>query len=162
MKQILVYQDETHIPRVVHEILDNWESQSQKRKFNAILICAFKNRVIAYYHEFKKQLAERGQTLNIAMTFSLGNENDPEHVSKEIVREMFRDYASFTGIEFIPGDLRNGEEAYFAHLIARFKRGGSRDNPTGILIDHRIVLWDFLWASVRILIRKEPVGTTPG
>lgn len=31
------YQDETHIPRVVEEILKNWDFQSQNKEFNAIL-----------------------------------------------------------------------------------------------------------------------------
>ncbi len=131
-KNILVYQDETHIPRVVCEILDNWETQSQRRKFNALLTCAYKERVVAYYHEFKKQLAARGETLNIAMTFSMGGENDPERVATEIVAEMFADYAGFTGIKFIPGDQRNGEDAYFSNLITRFKNGGSKDNPKNV------------------------------
>ncbi len=78
-QEILIYQDETHIPRVVTEILENWESQSQNREFNAILTVAYKKRVIDYYKEFKKQLAERDGSLNIAMTFSFGNENDPEN-----------------------------------------------------------------------------------
>src|SRR5690625_5756152 len=54
---ILTYHDDTHIPRVVEEIIENWELQSQNRKFNAILTVAFKERVIAYFEEFKKQLA---------------------------------------------------------------------------------------------------------
>ena len=53
-EQLLSYHDETHIPRVVEEILSNWESQSQEKFFNAILTVAYKDRVIAYYNEFKK------------------------------------------------------------------------------------------------------------
>ena len=53
---ILIYQDETHIPRVVEEVLDGWQEQSQNGEFNAILTAAYKERVIAYYHEFKKQI----------------------------------------------------------------------------------------------------------
>ena len=34
---LLIYQDEVHIPRVVSEILNNWDAQSQNRYFNAIL-----------------------------------------------------------------------------------------------------------------------------
>src|SRR5699024_8826222 len=34
--KLLFYQDETHIPRVVEEILNNWEEQSQQKVFNAI------------------------------------------------------------------------------------------------------------------------------
>src|SRR5699024_8886729 len=36
-RELLLYQDESHIPRVVEEILSNWEEQSQDRHFNAIL-----------------------------------------------------------------------------------------------------------------------------
>ena len=66
------------------------------------------------------------------MTFSFGNENDPETVPKEIMEMMFRDYAAFTGIEFIAGDKKHGEDAYFEDLIDRAARGGSGRNPKNI------------------------------
>ncbi|WP_338552910.1 HsdR family type I site-specific deoxyribonuclease [Paenibacillus sp. KS-LC4] len=130
--KLLIYQDETHIPRVVEEILNNWESQSQAREFNAILTVAYKNRVMAYYDEFKKQLTERGETLNIAMTFSFGNENDPAPLDPKIVKAMFKDYAEFTGIEFIAGDKKHGEDAYFEDIVERATRGGSGRNAKNI------------------------------
>lgn len=129
---LLTYHDETHIPRVVEEILKNWDSQSQGREFNAILTVAYKNRVIAYYEEFQKQMATRGEHLNIAMTFSFGNENDPTPLDPEIVKGMFKDYAAFTGISFVAGDKKHGEEAYFEDLVERATRGGSGRNPKNI------------------------------
>jgi type I restriction enzyme R subunit len=133
-RKILLYQDETHIPRVVEEILSNWESQSQCGEFNAILTVAYKKRVIAYYDEFKKQISERGVTLNVAMTFSFGNENenDPYNVPLKIIKGMFKDYAEFTGIEFIAGDKKHGEDAYFEDVVERATRGGSGRNPKNI------------------------------
>ncbi|MCE3198749.1 type I restriction endonuclease subunit R, EcoR124 family [Paenibacillus sonchi] len=131
-RRLLEYQDETHIPRVVEEILSNWESQSQGREFNAILTVAYKNRVIAYYNEFKKQLIERGDNLNVAMTFSFGNENDPTPLDPKIIKGMFKDYAEFTGIEFIAGDKKHGEDAYFEDVVERATRGGSGRNPKNI------------------------------
>lgn len=118
---LLVYHDETHIPRVVEEILSNWEAQSQGKFFNAILTVAYKERVIAYYQAFKKALAEMDYDLNIAMTFSFGNENDPDGISPEIIAEMFKDYGEFTGIEFRP----EYRDSYFGDLVARSTRGGS-------------------------------------
>jgi len=130
---LLVYQDETHIPRVVTSMLDNWENQSFKKEFNAFLTVAYKKRVIAYYDEFKKQLAKRDMKLNIAMTFSFGNENDPENsVPTELVERMFEDYAQYTGIEFVAGDKKHGEEAYFEDITTRTKRGGSGRNSKNI------------------------------
>lgn len=129
---LLVYQDETHIPRVVQEILDNWDTQSQNKEFNAILTVAYKKRVIDYYKEFKKQLAERGDVLNIAMTFSFGNENDPENIAVKEAAMMFKDYSEFTGIEFIAGDKKHGEQAYFEDVVERATRGGSGRNPKNI------------------------------
>ncbi len=129
---LLEYQDETHIPRVVEEILNNWESQSQGREFNAILTVAYKNRVIAYYDEFKKQLTARGEKLNVAMTFSFGNENEPTSIDPKLVEGMFKDYAAFTGIEFVAGDKKNGEDAYFEDLVERATRGGSGRNSKNI------------------------------
>ena len=129
---LLVYQDETHIPRVVQEILDNWDTQSHNKEFNAILTVAYKKRVIDYYKEFKKQLAERGDVLNIAMTFSFGNENDPENIAVKEAAMMFKDYSEFTGIEFIAGDKKHGEQAYFEDVVERATRGGSGRNPKNI------------------------------
>lgn len=130
--EILIYQDETHIPRVVTSILDNWNHQSKEKEFNAILTVAYKNRVIAYYDEFKKQLKERDMTLNIAMTFSFGNENDPDNVPVDLIKRMFKDYSEFTGIEFVAGDKKHGEMAYFEDLIERTIRGGSGRNEKNI------------------------------
>lgn len=129
---LIVYQDETHIPRVVEEILGNWGSQSQEKVFNAILTVAYKNRVIAYYNEFKKQLENRGEKLNIAMTFSFGNENDLNALDPDVIKGMFKDYATFTGIEFIVGDKKRGEDAYFEDIVERGTRGGSDRNPKNI------------------------------
>ena len=129
---LLIYQDETHIPRVVKEILDNWDAQSQNKEFNAILTVAYKKRVIDYYKEFKKQLAERGEILNIAMTFSFGNENNPENIAVKEAAMMFKDYSEFTGIEFIAGDKKHGEQAYFEDVVERATRGGSGRNPKNI------------------------------
>lgn len=129
---ILIYQDETHIPRVVTEILENWDSQSQNKEFNAILTVAYKNRVIAYFDEFKKQLIDRGESLNLAMTFSFGNENDPDNVASNVIEKMFKDYAEFTGIEFVAGHKKHGEEAYFEDVIDRATRGGSGRNSKNI------------------------------
>ncbi len=129
---LLKYEDETHIPRVVEEILNNWEGQSQGREFNAILTVAYKNRVIAYYDEFKRQLAERDKNMNVAMTFSFGNENDPDNIDPKIIKGMFKDYAEFTGIEFIAGDKKRGEDAYFEDVVERATRGGSGRNPKNI------------------------------
>ena len=131
-RKILVYQDETHIPRVVKEILSNWDKQSQTRYFNAILTVAYKDRVIAYYNEFKKQLKEQPNKINIAMTFSFGNENDIDNIPIEIIENMFRDYAEFTGIEFSSGDRKKGEEAYFEDIVFRGTHGGSGRNKKNI------------------------------
>src|SRR5699024_5224968 len=35
-RTLLEYHDEAHIPEVVTEMIDSWESQSQNRRFNAI------------------------------------------------------------------------------------------------------------------------------
>lgn len=131
-RDILIYQDDTHIPRVVEEILANWDKQSQNREFNAILTVAYKNRVIAYYNEFKKQMRGSDTKLNVAMTFSFGNENDPDNIDPKIIKEMFKDYAEFTGIEFIAGDKKHGEDAYFVDIVERATRGGSGRNGKNI------------------------------
>lgn len=131
-RKILQYQDETHIPRVVKEILENWDAQSQEKEFNALLTVAYKDRVIAYYNEFQKQLIERGEHLNIAMTFSFGKENDSDNISIDCIKKMFKDYSNYTGIEFIAGDKKRGENAYFVDIIERAPRGGSGRNPKNI------------------------------
>ncbi|MEB7691187.1 HsdR family type I site-specific deoxyribonuclease [Staphylococcus equorum] len=131
-RKLLEYHDDTHIPRVVEEIIENWESQSQKRKFNAILTVAYKKRVLAYFEEFKKQLAEQDAPFNVAMTFSFGGDEDPEPVDTKVVEDMFKNYAAFTGIEFVAGDKKQGPDAYFEDLITRATRGGSGRHPKNI------------------------------
>lgn len=130
---LLKYQDKTHIPLVVTDILNHWEEQSQNREFNAILTVARKDRAVAYFDEFQKELAERHQTLNVAVTFSFGNENDPDNIADpEIVGRMFDSYAKFTGIRFAFGDKKKGSDAYFEDLVDRANRGGSGLNPKNI------------------------------
>ncbi|MFD1363280.1 type I restriction endonuclease subunit R [Lentibacillus salinarum] len=130
---ILVYHDEMHIPRVVEEILNKWSSQSQGQVFNAILTVAYKKRVIAFYDEFKKQLEGCNDIqLNVAMTFSFGGDEDNEPVDPSVMEAMFRDYASFTGIEFVAGDKKHGEDAYYEDVVERATRGGSGRNPKNI------------------------------
>ncbi len=132
-QKLLYYHDETHIPRVVEEILNNWLDQSQDKYFNAILTVAFKHRVIAYYEEFKKQLAKRDDiVINVAMTFSFGSDADTEPTDPALIQTMFKDYAAFTGIEYAYGDKRGGEDAYYEDIVERAKRGGSDRNPKNI------------------------------
>jgi type I restriction enzyme R subunit len=45
---------------------------------------------------------------------------------------MFKDYADFTGIEFICGDKKRGEDAYFEDVSTRGTRGGSGRNKKNI------------------------------
>ncbi|MFU0770031.1 MAG: Type I restriction-modification system, restriction subunit R [Limosilactobacillus fermentum] len=131
--KLLVYHDETHIPQVVKTILENWDYQSQNKEFNAILTVARKDRAVAYFDEFQKQLVENKQDLNIAVTFSFGNENDPDNIANpELVERMFSSYEKFTGIKFAFGDKKSGSDAYFEDLVDRATRGGSGLNPTNI------------------------------
>lgn len=132
-RKLLYYHDETHIPRVVEEMLKHWMDQSQGKHFNAILTVAFKHRVIAYYEEFQKQLAERDDlSLNVAMTFSFGSDDEKEPTDPDLIRKMFKDYAAFTGIEYAYGDSKRGEAAYYEDLVERATRGGSGRNPRNI------------------------------
>lgn len=131
--KLLFYNDETHIPRVVEEILNNWEEQSQQKVFNAILTVAFKHRVIAYYEEFQKQLSERDDIyINVAMTFSFGTDGDTNPTDPELIQKMFQDYSFYTGIDYTYGNKRRGEDAYYDDLVERATRGGSGRNPKNI------------------------------
>lgn len=131
-RNILVYQDKTHIPRVVTEILANWESQSQSKEFNALLTVAYRERVLAYYDEFKKQLKDHDYKINVAMTFSFGDGNTPDGSMTSAIEAMFKDYAEFTEIEFAYGDKTKGEDAYFSDLVTRATHGGSGRNRKNI------------------------------
>ena len=66
------------------------------------------------------------------MTFSFGNENDSENIAVKEAAMMFKDYSEFTGIEFIAGDKKHGEQAYFEDVVERATRGGSGRNPKNI------------------------------
>ena len=149
---LLVYQDETHIPVVVKRILDGWEAQSQARTFNAILTVAYKSRVLAYYEEFKKQLAGQENPIHVAMTVSFGSPNAPDQLPREFVEGMFKDYAGFTGVEFVAGDQKRGEDAYYADLTRRGQQGGSGRNKRNIdliiVADQMLTGWDDKYLNV--------------
>ncbi len=131
--KLLVYHDKTHIPQVVKTILENWNYQSQNKEFNAILTTARKDRAIAYFDEFQKQLAENNQDLNIAVTFSFGDESSFHDIaSPEQVERMFASYEKFTGFKFAFGDKKADNNAYFEDLVDRSTRGGSGLNPKNI------------------------------
>ena len=131
-RNILVYQDETHIPRVVSEILNGWEKQSQNRFFNAILTTGKISRAIAYAEEFSKQQEDIDNPIHVAITFSFSNDNDIDNESRKYAERMFAYYFGFTGIKFIPGDSRHGETQYFEDLLIRTARGGSARNEKNI------------------------------
>jgi len=131
-REILQYQDKTHIPRVVEEILAGWEAQSQGRTFNAILTVEYVKRVLAYYKEFRKQLKSWKKPIHVEMTFSFGNPKAPGAVPQSVVKEMFEHYGEDTGITFTVGDKKRGEAAYFEDLISRAQRGGSGRNVNNI------------------------------
>ena len=151
-KGLLTYRDETHIPVVVKRILDGWEAQSQARTFNAILTVAYKSRVLAYYEEFKKQLAGQENPIHVAMTVSFGSPNAPDRLPREFVEGMFRDYAGFTGVEFVAGDQKRGEDAYYADLTRRGQQGGSGRNRHNIdliiVADQMLTGWDDKYLNV--------------
>ncbi len=44
------------------------------------------------------------------MTFSIGSDEDPEPVDSKVVEDMFKNYASFTGIEFVAGDQKKDKK----------------------------------------------------
>ena len=131
-RRIFVYQDETHIPRVVAEILSGWEKQSQNRFFNSILTTGQIKRAIRYAEEFKKQQEGYSDPIHVAVTFSFGNENDPDNLARKFAERMFAYYFAFTGIKFIPGDPKHGEIQYFEDLLSRTARGGSGRNEKNI------------------------------
>lgn len=132
-RKLLIYQDEVHIPRVVSDIIQNWEKQSHGRLFNAILTVAEKKRAIAYYLEFKKQLYKKNVELNIAVTFSPAGENQKEFLEEqEFIAKTYEDYATFTGISFNINDASYDESAYYDDLTERGTRGGSGRNPKNI------------------------------
>lgn len=132
-RKILVYQDEVHIPRVVSDIIQNWEKQSHGKLFNAILTVAEKKRAIAYYLEFKKQLQDKNVELNVAVTFSPAGENQKEFLEEqEFIAKTYEDYAAFTGISFNVNDMGYDESAYYDDLTERGTRGGSGRNPKNI------------------------------
>jgi len=56
----------------------------------------------------------------------------PVNIDPEIIKGMFKDYAEFTGIEFITGDKKHGEDAYFEDVVERAARGGSGRNEKNI------------------------------
>ncbi len=131
-RELVIYQDETHIPRVVSRILEDWDFQSHDRLFNAILTTGEIARAIKYWKEFNKQQKSKEHPINVAVTFSFGNENDIENIAVKEADEIFKAYESYTEQHFAFGDKKRGEKEYFEDLIIRAKRGGSKFNSKNI------------------------------
>ena len=143
LENVLEYHDELHIPQVVKSIIDNWEKHSKgsvngkkvSHKFNGLLTVARKQRVIAYYDEFKKQLAESDLKLNITATFSTGNENtDLGQKDKDNLATIFQDWHEM-GHPLYQVDAAkpdNGESGFFSDITAVFKNGGHANNEKNI------------------------------
>ena len=131
-RELIVYQDETHIPRVVSRILEDWEFMSHDRLFNAILTTEHIFRAIKYWKEFNKQQEGKERPINVAVTFSFVNENDIENIAVKEADEIFKAYERFTEQHFAYRDKKRGEKEYFEDLILRAKRGGSKFNPKNI------------------------------
>ncbi len=143
LENVLEYHDELHIPQVVKSIIDNWEKHSKgsvngkkvSHKFNGLLTVARKQRVIAYYDEFKKQLAESSLKLNITATFSTGNENtDLGQKDKDNLATIFQDWHEM-GHPLYQVDAAkpdNGESGFFSDITAVFKNGGHANNEKNI------------------------------
>lgn len=141
------YQDEKHIPQVVTLIIDDWEKQSKgiinneskPYKFNAILTVALKSRVMQYYQEFKKQLAERKVKLNFTATFSAGNGNSEEGSKDQANLRMIFDDWHVLGHPHYNVDSKKaeqGEPGFFADITSVFKNGGHglKDNNLDLII----------------------------
>lgn len=137
------YQDETHIPRVVTKILDDWEKQSKglrngaivPYKFNGILTVAKKSRVIAYYQEFKEQLAKRNMHLNITATFSLNNPNLPAGAQdKNELQMIFDDWHAMGHPRYDVGAKKDaqGEQGFFSEIASLIPNGGHGLNDKNI------------------------------
>ncbi len=131
-KEIVVYQDETHIPRVVKIMLEDWEEQSQNRFFNAILTTGRISRAVEYWKEFRKQQESNPHPINVAVTFSFGNENDQENIAVKEADAIFESYKQITELEFKLNDAKRGPQQYFEDLIDRAQKGGSGRNPKNI------------------------------
>ena len=59
------------------------------------------------------------------MTFSLGSESETDKTAPEIVEMMFKDYASFTGIEFVGEDKAKGGMPTLKCCVPEYPRSGS-------------------------------------
>lgn len=129
---IVLYQDETHIPRVVQTILKDWDFQSQDRMFNAILTTGRISRAIQYWQEFQKQQQDSPHPLNVAVTFSFGNENDQDNIAVKEAQAIFDSYRQITELEFKLHGSKNGAKEYFEDLIERAQKGGSGRDPKNV------------------------------
>lgn len=139
----ICYQDETHIPTVVSKILDDWKKQSKglrngtliPYKFNAILTVARIDRVVTYYQEFKRQLAQRNMTLNITATFSQGAENTKAGAaSKESLQEIFDDWHTMGHPQYYveAKKANQGEQGFFSDITTLIPNGGHGLNSKNI------------------------------
>lgn len=145
LEDVISYSDDKHIPRVVEQIIKDWKKQSKgilgdktdiPYKFNAMLTVAYKPRVMAYYDEFKKQLAEQdGIQLNVMATFSEDNENtEGGQEDKAYLTRLYNDWHEMGHpmYQVEASKPEQGESGFFSDITAVFKNGGHATNARNI------------------------------
>lgn len=138
--------DPDRIREVVNYILDHFDQKTKRSSFyslqgqrvsgfNSILAVSSIPAAMKYYTELKKQLSERGRTLNIAVIFSYSaNEADPEdgvpdegfdtesldRTSRDFLESAIADYNADFSVNFdtSPEKFQN----YYKDLSMRMKR----------------------------------------
>ena len=138
--------DPNRIREVVNYILDHFDQKTKRGSFyslqgqrvsgfNSLLAVSSIPAAMKYYTELKKQLSERGRTLNIAVIFSYSaNEADPEDgvpdegfdtesldlTSRDFLESAIADYNSDFSVNFDTSSEKF--QNYYKDLSMRMKR----------------------------------------
>lgn len=138
--------DPDRIREVVNYILDHFDQKTKRSSFyslqgqrvsgfNSILAVSSIPAAMKYYTELKKQLSERGRTLNIAVIFSYSaNEADPEdgvpdegfdtesldRTSRDFLESAIADYNADFSVNFDTSSEKF--QNYYKDLSMRMKR----------------------------------------
>lgn len=114
-----------HVELVVKDVLDHWRNRSQDYRYSALFTThvggnqASTPMAMMYYDEFKKQIAQRGMPLRIAVTFSSDSSNgDNMLATNSALSRVMADYSKEFGGSYDSANVRE----YAENVVARLRR----------------------------------------
>lgn len=151
------YEKKEHHNAVIKDILDNWETNSQRNKYHGILATSSINEAIDYYNLLKEKKINGEVGFNFTALFDQNIDNNESNIIKEnAVVEIIKDYNDMFGQTFSMSNFKGFKKdisARFAHkkpYLYIENNPGEQINLL-IVVDQMLTGFDSKWINVLYL-----------